>query len=444
MKQSAEWNGFKRLLTMIGDVGLFNLSILLAFYWRFGSDIPEWNFKMYEGSAVYISLLFLLVNFFLGVYVYYNRRISDIIFNTVLAQTITILGLTMITFMGRWRVFIYYMYIHFTSNYKVAVLSYEHELPAVLENFHSAKNNKHKVTYVVSDHFVENAKKIIDKVDIFYLTKSLPDEQRREIIDIIIKKEKTILLPSTFDNLMMLRPNLMNFEDESVMGITQFRIKPESAILKRIFDIVVGLLMLVVASPFMLVTAILVKLSSPGPIIYKQTRITLNQKEFKILKFRTMSATAEAKSGPVLAKAHDSRITPVGKYLRKFRLDELPQIFNVLKGDMSIVGPRPERPYFVDQFNQQEPHYYLRHNVRAGITGYAQVYGKYASDYHSKLKFDLLYIKTYSIFLDARILLQTIKILFDKVSSQGLEEDTEPERQKLHDLVVQQDITHLS
>ena len=427
MKQSAEWNGFKRLLTMIGDVGLFNLSILLAFYWRFGVDIPEWNFKMYEGSAIYISLLFLLVNFFLGVYVYYNRRISDIIFNTVLAQLITILGLTMITFMGRffafprlvlgysfllsililgvWRVFIYYMYIRFTSNYKVAVLSYEHELPAVLENFNSAKNNKHKVTYVISDHFVENAKAIIDKVDIFYL---------------------------------------MNFEDESVMGITQFRIKFESAVLKRIFDIVVGLLMLILASPFMLVTALLVKLTSPGPIIYKQTRITLNQREFKILKFRTMSATAEAKSGPVLATAHDSRITPVGKYLRKFRLDELPQIFNVLKGDMSIVGPRPERPYFVNQFNEQEPHYYLRHNVRAGITGYAQVYGKYASDYHSKLKFDLLYINTYSIFLDALILLQTIKILFDKVSSQGLDEDPEPPRQKLHDIVVEQDITHLS
>ncbi|MEO2765847.1 sugar transferase, partial [Lacticaseibacillus paracasei] len=330
------------------------------------------------------------------------------------------------------------------SNYKVAVLSYEHELPAVLENFNSAKNNKHKVTYVVSDHFVENAKAIIDKVDIFYLTKGLPDETRREIIDIIIKHEKTILLPSTFDNLLMLRPNLMNFEDESVMGMTQFRIKPESAFLKRIFDIVVGILMLIVASPFMLITAILVKLTSPGPIIYKQVRITMNQREFKILKFRTMSATAEAKSGPVLATEHDSRITPVGKYLRKFRLDELPQIFNVLKGDMSIVGPRPERPFFVNQFNEQEPHYYLRHNVRAGITGYAQVYGKYASDYHSKLKFDLLYIKTYSIFLDARILLQTIKILFDKVSSQGLEEDPEPARQKLHDIVVEQDITHLS
>ena len=466
MKQSAEWNGLKRLLTMIGDVGLFNLSILLAFYWRFGRVIPEYNFDMYERSAIYISLLFLFVNFFLGVYVYYNRRISDIIFNTVLAQTITILGLTMITFMGRlfafprlvlgysfllsililgiWRIFIYYMYVRFTSNYKVAVLSYEHELPAVLENFNSAKNNKHKVTYVVSDHFVENAKAIIDKVDIFYLTKGLPDETRREIIDIIIKHEKTILLPSTFDNLLMLRPNLMNFEDESVMGMTQFRIKPESAFLKRIFDIVVGILMLIVASPFMLITAILVKLTSPGPIIYKQVRITMNQREFKILKFRTMSATAEAKSGPVLATEHDSRITPVGKYLRKFRLDELPQIFNVLKGDMSIVGPRPERPFFVNQFNEQEPHYYLRHNVRAGITGYAQVYGKYASDYHSKLKFDLLYNKTYSIFLDARILLQTIKILFDKVSSQGLEEDPEPARQKLHDIVVEQDITHLS
>ena len=146
MKQSAEWNGLKRLLTMIGDVGLFNLSFLLAFYLRFGRVIPEYNFDMYERSAIYISLLFLFVNFFLGVYVYYNRRISDIIFNTVLAQTITILGLTMITFMGRlfafprlvlgysfllsililgiWRIFIYYMYVRFTSNYKVAVLSY--------------------------------------------------------------------------------------------------------------------------------------------------------------------------------------------------------------------------------------------------------------------------------------------------------------------------------
>lgn len=271
----------------------------------------------------------------------------------------------------------------------------------------------------------------------------MSDDDRRQIIDLALKHEKQIMLTSTFDNLLMLNPNLMNFEDESVMGIRGFRITPENAFFKRLFDIVVALLMLVVASPFMLVTAILVKVTSPGPIIYKQVRITMNQREFHILKFRTMTADAESKSGPMLAQAHDSRITSVGKYLRKLRLDELPQIFNVLRGDMSIVGPRPERPFFVDQFNAEEPHYYLRHNVRAGITGYAQVYGKYASDYHSKLKFDLLYIKCYSIFLDAKILLQTIKILFDKVSSQGLDEDEEPSFDKLEKIVEENDIIHL-
>ena len=172
----------------------------------------------------------------------------------------------------------------------------------------------------------------------------------------------------------------------------------------------------------MAVAAILVKQSSEGPILYKQTRITKDGKEFEILKFRSMGITAEKESGPVLATSNDMRVTPVGKYLRSLRIDELPQLFNVLKGDMSIVGPRPERPFFVDQFKEENPHYYLRHNVRAGITGYAQVYGKYASDFNSKLNFDLIYIKEYSLILDLKIMLQTVKILFDKVSSRGLDE----------------------
>jgi exopolysaccharide biosynthesis polyprenyl glycosylphosphotransferase len=465
MRQKTEWNGLRRLLTIVGDVALYNFSVLLGFYVRFGSVLPDRNFYTYEKSAIYISVLFLLINFLLGVYIFYNRRISDIIFNTILGQFLTTIGLMMITFFGRlfafprsvlglsflisivilgvWRVFIYYMYIRFTSDRRVAVLSYQDELPAIIENFDSAKNNKHKVTIVITDHFLENARRVMPEVDIFYLTKSLHDDDRREIIDMLIKENKEVLLPSTFDNLLMLGPNLMNFEDESVMGLSAFRISPENAFLKRVFDVIVSFILLILASPFMLISALLVKLTSPGPVIYKQTRITLNQREFSIYKFRTMAANAEAKSGPMLATNNDSRITPVGKYMRKFRLDELPQIFNVLRGDMSIVGPRPERPFFVDQFNEEEPHYYLRHNVRAGITGYAQVYGKYASDYRSKLKFDLLYIKCYSLFLDAKILLQTIKILFDKMSSAGIDEDEEPSYKKLHEIVSENDIKHL-
>ncbi|WP_390409616.1 sugar transferase [Lacticaseibacillus jixiensis] len=465
MKQKAEWIGLRRYATIIGDVILFNLSVLLAFYVRFGGVLPPRNFYTFQHSWIATSIVFLVVNFLLGVYIYYNRRVSDVIFNTILGQFITIMALMIITFFGRlfafprsvlgysfiisiivlgiWRVLVYYVYIRFTSDRRVAVFAYEDELPAIIENFDSAKNNKHKVTHVITDHFVDNAEKVLPEVDIFYLTTSLSDDERRAITDKVIKVGKEVLLPSTFDNLLMLNPSLMNFEDESVMGMSAFRLSPENAFMKRIFDIIVSAILLVIASPFMLVSAILVKLTSPGPIIYKQTRITLNQREFSIYKFRTMRNDAEAKSGPQLATANDARVTSVGKYLRKFRLDELPQIFNVFKGDMSIVGPRPERPFFVDQFNSEEPHYYLRHNVRAGITGYAQVYGKYASDYHSKLKFDLLYIKCYSLFLDAKILLQTIKILFDKMSSAGVDEDEEPQLQKLHEIVEERDIEHL-
>ncbi|KRN21630.1 sugar transferase [Lacticaseibacillus camelliae] len=466
MKQKASWGGLKRFITVVGDVVVFNASVLIAFYLRFGRAIPIRNFYTYEKSVVWLTVVFLLVNFLLGAYVYYNRRVSDIIFITILGQVLTIMGLIMITFLGRlfafprsvlllsfvvsaitlsiYRVIIFFLYLRLTPSQRVAVVSHVEDLPAVIQNFNSAKNNKHKVDVVVTDHFVENVKNVLPDVDVFYLTKDISDDDRRAIVDLVLKANKHLMFPSTFDNLLMLRPNLMNFEDESVMGISDFRLSSENAFFKRVFDIIVALLLLIVASPFMLVTAILVKVTSPGPIIYKQTRITLNQREFSIYKFRTMRNDAEKQSGPMLAQANDARVTSVGKYLRKLRLDELPQIFNVLKGDMSIVGPRPERPFFVNQFNAEEPHYYLRHNVRAGITGYAQVYGKYASDYHSKLKFDLLYIKCYSVFLDVKILLQTIKILFDKVSSQGLDTDEEPSMKKLHEIVEENDIRHLS
>lgn len=140
-----------------------------------------------------------------------------------------------------------------------------------------------------------------------------------------------------------------------------------------------------------------------------------------------MKEDAERTSGPVLAHANDNRVTRIGKFIRRTRIDELPQLINVLKGDMSMVGPRPERPFFVEQFNQENDHYSLRHNVPAGITGYAQVYGKYTSDFQSKLKLDLLYIKQYSILLDVKLLLKTFVILLDKTSSRGKSEENDKE-----------------
>lgn len=416
-------------------------------------NIPERNYVSYEESAIYLSVFFIILNLLLGTYIFYNRIVGDIIFVTIIGQILMSLTIMMVSFAGRWfafprsvllysfisslvllslwRIIVYLTYIRFSDEKKIAIVGDEKKVLEALGNFSSNKNQKHKVSYAITNHYAENVAKILADVDIVYLSGRIEESEKSNIYDMVIREGKKLFLTTSFENLIMLKPNMMNFEDESIIEVSDFNIPSEERLLKRLFDILVSSLLLLVTSPIMLVTTILIKATSPGPVIYKQTRITLDQKEFSILKFRTMSATAEAKSGPVLSTNNDNRVTGIGKYLRALRIDELPQLLNVLGGDMSVVGPRPERPFFVNQFNQENPYYYLRHNVRAGITGYAQVYGKYASDYNSKLNFDLLYIKNYSILLDLKILLQTIKILFDKVSSQGVEEEESMKKNEL-------------
>ena len=171
---------------------------------------------------------------------------------------------------------------------------------------------------------------------------------------------------------------------------------------------------LLVLSPVMAAVAAAIKLESRGPVIYRQKRVGLNGRHFYIYKFRSMRADAEQQSGPVWAQARDPRITRVGRWLRKLRLDEVPQLWNVLQGSMSIVGPRPERPEFVEEFRREIPYYEMRHSVRPGITGWAQVnrdYGASLEDAREKLEYDLFYIKNLSVWLDLFILFQTTKII---------------------------------
>ncbi|RMB08927.1 TIGR03013 family XrtA/PEP-CTERM system glycosyltransferase [Eilatimonas milleporae] len=183
---------------------------------------------------------------------------------------------------------------------------------------------------------------------------------------------------------------------------------------KRVFDIATALTLLLVTAPFALVTAFAVRITSPGPVLYKQTRVGLDGQDFELLKFRSMREDAEASGGPQWAQKNDPRITPVGRFIRRTRLDEIPQIINVLKGDMSIVGPRPERPFFVEELARALPLYPERHLVKPGITGWAQLrysYGASAEDARRKLEYDLYYIKNYSLFLDFLIVLQTIRVV---------------------------------
>ncbi len=185
---------------------------------------------------------------------------------------------------------------------------------------------------------------------------------------------------------------------------------------KRLFDVMASLMLLIVASPVIVLTFIVIWLSSLGrdPVFYRQIRIGLCDEPFGVLKFRSMKTDAE-KDGAQFAKKKDSRVTMIGAFIRKTRIDELPQLINVFRGDMSFVGPRPERPEFVLGFEQSIPHYALRHTVKPGITGWAQIcypYGETEEDTKNKLQFDLYYIKNYSLFLDMTILFQTVQVVF--------------------------------
>ena len=197
-----------------------------------------------------------------------------------------------------------------------------------------------------------------------------------------------------------------------IMRVQEAKPHFEYVVLKRLFDIAASLLAIVVTSPFMLVTALAIKLYDGGPVLYKQVRLTKNRKEFKILKFRSMRTDAEKDGIAKLSTKNDDRITPVGRIIRKIRLDELPQLFNILKGDMTIVGPRPERPEIAEQYEKEIPSFDLRLQVKAGLTGYAQIYGKYNTEPYEKLTMDLMYINRMSPIEDLRLMLATVKILF--------------------------------
>jgi exopolysaccharide biosynthesis polyprenyl glycosylphosphotransferase len=193
----------------------------------------------------------------------------------------------------------------------------------------------------------------------------------------------------------------------------------EQRIIKRCVDIVGSALGLLILSPIMLLTAAAIRLHDGGPVFFRQTRVTKDGREFQLIKFRSMVVGAE-KRGPELATARDPRVTPVGRWIRMLRIDELPQLFNILRGDMSIVGPRPERPELVKEYCKTYPEFRYRLKVKAGLTGYAQVFGRYNTLFEDKVKLDLLYIQHFSLIFDFYIMISTIKILFMPSSSEGV------------------------
>ena len=244
-----------------------------------------------------------------------------------------------------------------------------------------------------------------------------------KIVKYCIENRKTVYVAPSVSDIIMRGARYMRYFKVPILCVRNAAPNADYLILKRFFDIVGSLIGLILMGPFMLITAAIIKISDGGPALYRQVRLTKDGKRFAILKFRSMRVDAEKDGIARVAAENDERITPIGRFIRAIRFDELPQLINILIGDMSFVGPRPERPEIAEQYEKFIPSFPLRLQVKAGLTGFAQVYGKYNTDPYDKLQFDLMYINNMSAIEDMKLMFTTIKILFIKESTEGISDD---------------------
>ena len=263
-----------------------------------------------------------------------------------------------------------------------------------------------------------------NRLDEIAITLGLSEYYRLE--EIVAMCEKSGVHTKFIPDYNKIIPTKPYTEDILGLPVINIRYVPLSntfnAMVKRTMDVVGSIMAIIVSSPVMLLMCILIKLTSPGPLIYKQERVGLHNKTFRMYKFRSMEIQPEAEERKAWTVKNDPRVTGIGKFMRRTSIDELPQLFNILKGDMSLVGPRPERPELEKVITKNIPEFEYRLKVKAGLTGYAQVHGRYCTTSYDKLKLDLTYIRNYSIWLDLKLILMTPKVLLMKESTDGFEE----------------------
>ena len=251
----------------------------------------------------------------------------------------------------------------------------------------------------------------------------ISSQERNKLLKFCYAHGIRIYIMPKISDVILLGAEELHLFDTPILLTREYCMTMEQRFIKRCVDVICSLILLVIASPFMLITAIAIKLYDGGPVLYKQIRCTEGRREFQIMKFRSMRTDAEKDGVARLAKKNDDRITPIGRFIRKVRIDELPQLINIIKGDMSFIGPRPERPEIIAQYVEIMPEFAYRMKVKAGLAGYAQVYGKYNTTPYDKLKLDLTYIENYSLWLDLKLMLLTLKILFWPDSTEGVESE---------------------
>jgi exopolysaccharide biosynthesis polyprenyl glycosylphosphotransferase len=433
----------KKVLCLIVDLLIIYGSIILVFYFLTEIDMLEEfprNFEAFVKMVPFIGILYIILMYSFRLYILY-KNISELIYTIFLISISLIIGIMGICFLVRdialafprsvillsgvcffillnvWRISLWYSLRKWTGVKKITIISNDADMLL------KVLTNKYAESYRVENLCDENDPLLSSKiefVDEVFMTSDVHQKARMEILPLCIKHQKPIrFIPKYFD-LSIMSSTFEKLDDIPAFRISSIGLSLEERTLKRAIDLLFSSIATLILAPFGLILALLIKMDG-GTVFYIQERLTKKGEIFNIYKFRTMIPDAEKISGPVLANEKDPRITKLGHFLRATRLDEVPQLFNILKGDMTIVGPRPERPFFAEQFESTIPEYRYRLSVKAGLTGLAQVEGKYNTSVENKLRYDLIYINNYSVLRDLLIMLQTVKILLLKSSTEGID-----------------------
>jgi exopolysaccharide biosynthesis polyprenyl glycosylphosphotransferase len=434
-------------LVMLVDVALVNAGFALAFLVRFGRRVHEENLEAFLGLLPFILVLTLVVFAGIGLYTVKRHAYSHVARLIVIGVAMTFMMTMAMAFWQRQFAFPRSVFV-VAPLFQIAALTLWRNLTLRLER---RWHGKKKLLIVGND---EDTKRLLPKVlslptgwvdlacihppgamseiisslsvvDTVLLTEKVDHDAKREIIIRCFELGREVfVIPDLYD--VLLKKSLSNkIGDTPIMEVPEILVPPVPVFLKHTFDFIFALTGLVFSLPVFLLIAVIIRITSPGPVFYTQERVGKSGKGFRVIKFRSMLHNAELLCGPVLAAESDPRITPVGRVLRTTRLDELPQLLNVIRGEMSLVGPRPERPEFVRKFVAEIPEYRYRYLVRPGLTGLAQVRSRYSTTVHDKLRYDLSYLVNYSLLMDLKIILETIPTVFSSDAAQGCGEAPE-------------------
>ena len=427
-----DYGQYKRLIKFISSFVIVAAQVLIYYYvWMYyNTRIVEFPFFR-KGNWLMAALYGVLLMFFLHMYggfkisylkkgnLIYSQILSVVIVNTITYFQIALLDIVVIVI---WAFFFQYIYSRMFPKKKMLLIYGERPAFHLMDKINSRED---KYILAGAMPITCGIDKIMEQMKDYdaMIIGDIPAHERNQLMKMSFGAGiRTYTVPKISDILLRSSDELNVFDSPLYLSRND-GLQIEQRVTKRLVDIVFSAIGLLISSPLFLIFAAAIKLTDGGPVFYKQERLTIGGKHFWIYKFRTMIQDAEKKDGPRLAGEKDDRILPVGSILRRTRLDELPQLINILKGEMSLVGPRPERPELAEIITQNIPEFAYRLKVKAGLTGYAQIYGKYNTTAYDKLKLDLTYIRNYSLRLDIRLMLMTPKIMLMKESTEGVKDD---------------------